>query len=31
MNPWDIVGWEIAIIIAWLVVVGIITGLGGKK
>ena len=31
MNPWDIVGWEIAIIIALSVVGVIVTGLGGKK
>lgn len=31
MNPWDIVGWEIAIIIALSVVVAIVTGIGGKK
>jgi hypothetical protein len=31
VNPWDIVGWEIAILIALSAVVAIIAGLGGKK
>lgn len=31
MNPWDIVGWEVAILIALSVLGVIIAGLGGKK
>jgi hypothetical protein len=31
VNPWDIVGWEVAIIIALSFLGIIIVGLGGKK